>query len=248
MLSRGWTAYCEGDSIVHKLHPSLKIFGLFCFLLLCVLKYNNYLFIANITIVFILVLFSNVDIVLYFKKIWKMKFLLIILYFVLYRLGMSITNINVLMFKIVFFVLYWNVIKYTTTRLDISKGIANIFNVFNFLGYNIRKLVIKLSNLFSSNRFFSLSSNEYVNSLDVRGDVYSQSNIVSKVRKYFTNYSEIIKEKRNKKKERRASIDRHLYNKKRIVSFKYLYRYKFIDYLFGIIYIVMITFYILKVR
>lgn len=248
MLNKGWGAFYEGDSIVHKLHPSLKIFGLFCFVLLCLLKYNNYLFIINIAMVFLLILFSNVDFILYLKHAWKYKFVLIIFYLVMYRLGFSLTDINIYAFKIVFLILYIDIIKFTTTRMDISKGIANIFNVFNFINYNLRRLIINLGNIFSFRKLFLCSYNEQINSLDVKGEQYTQADIFRKTSLFFREFKNIFNDAKNKYKERKETINKKFYDKKRIVYYKYLYKYKIIDYVFAIIYLSMIAFYILKVR
>ena len=248
MLDKGCSYYCEGDSIVHKLHPSIKIFGLFCFILFCLLKYNNYLFIVNLTLVFLLLLFSNVDFYLYFKDIWKFKYIIALFYLISYRLGMNISDVNIIVFKIVFFIMYIDIIRFTTTRLDISKGISNLFNIFNFLNVNLRKLTISLLDFFSFKKDIKNSTNKYLNSFDVKGGIYTQNNIIGRIRIFVGNIKNIFIVKKENKKIRKYTINRHLYNKKRSVSYKYLYKYKILDYLFVIMYLGMIVFYVLKVR
>jgi energy-coupling factor transporter transmembrane protein EcfT len=248
MLSKEYSNYCEGDSIIHRLHPSIKIYGLFCFVLLCLLKYNNYLFIANIAFVFVLILCSDIGLNRYIKSVWRGKYFFIILYLILYKMGMSIFNINLLFFKIVFFLLYLDIIKYTTTRLDVSKGIANLLDIFNFINYNIRKLVIQISNMFYFFILFPFEKRKYLDSLDVKGGLYSQTSILTKKKVFFQNFKEIFKLTRKGLKERKELLLKHHYNKKRRIYYKYLYKYKLSDILFVIIYLVMITFYILKVR
>ena len=248
MLNKEYSSYCEGDSIIHRMHPSIKIYGLFCFVLLCLLKYNNYLFIANIAFVFVLILCSDIGLNTYLKSVWKFKYFLFLFYLILYRLGMSFFNINLLFFKIIFFVFYLDVIKYTTTRLDVAKGFANLFNVFNFINYNIRKLVIQISNMFYFFVLFPFEKKKYLESLDAKGGLYTQTNLITKKKVYFKHFKDIFKVTRDGLKERKELLVKHLYNKKRRIYYKYLYKYRVFDILFVIIYLVMITFYILKVR
>ena len=248
MLNKECSNYYEGSSFVHKLHPSIKIFGLFCYALLCLLKFDNYLFIANVALVFILMLFSNVPLKLYLKSIWRIKFTLIVIYFVLYRLGMSVFDINVLYFKIIFLIFYFDVLKYTTTRMDLAKGSVNLFHIFNFINYNIRRLVIKICNTLYFFGAFPFVSKKYLNSLDVKGGMYSQSNILVRINLFLDNFKEIVKLTKKTVKERKSYLTKRMYNNKRKVSYKYMYRCKLFDYIFVIMYLGLITFYILKVR
>ena len=113
MLNKLDYSYNNEDSYVHKLNPSIKMIGLLFYVLFCLLKYNNYLFIVNLAVIFVLVLFSNVDYKRYLKVLWNWKFLLIFLYVFLYSQEMVIRDINIIIFKILFFLLYFKCLIYS---------------------------------------------------------------------------------------------------------------------------------------
>ena len=121
MLNKLDYSYNDEISLIHRIDPLLKFIGLFIYILVCLFKYDNILFIINLSLVFIIILFSNVSIFIY-----------------LYQL--DIMDINIVVFKIVFLVLYMAVIVYTTTKEDIGKGLAKVINVFNLIGINIKKI------------------------------------------------------------------------------------------------------------
>ncbi len=116
MLDKLDYSYNDIDSIVHRISPIFKFIGLFFYVLICLLKFNNILFIWNILIVFILILFSNVKYMRYLRVLWNLKFLIIIYYFfTLNTLSMELSDVNILLFKILFFIYYLKVIVFTTT-------------------------------------------------------------------------------------------------------------------------------------
>ena len=53
MLNRLDYSYNGEESIVHRLNPVVKIFGLIVYVLICLLKFNYLLFIVSIVSVFI---------------------------------------------------------------------------------------------------------------------------------------------------------------------------------------------------
>ena len=65
MLNNLDYTYNDEDSIVHRINPLLKFIGLFIYILVCLFKYDNVLFILNLSLVFILILLSNVSILRY---------------------------------------------------------------------------------------------------------------------------------------------------------------------------------------
>ena len=99
MLNKLDYSYNNENSLIHKINPSIKLLGLLFYVLFCLLKYNNYLFICNVTIVFCLILFSNVDAKRYLKILFRWFFILLFLYVLMYSQNMVIRDINVIVFK-----------------------------------------------------------------------------------------------------------------------------------------------------
>ncbi len=149
MLNRLDYSYNNEESIVHRLNPVVKIFGFFIYVIICLLKFNNLLFIVNISFVFFLLLLSNVNIVKYLKILWKLKFILIVMYAYMYHKEFAFIDMNIIVFKFIFFILYGVMLVYTTTKEDLGKGSANALNIFNIIGISLRKIASFITNIFA---------------------------------------------------------------------------------------------------
>ena len=247
MLNKLDYSYNNENSLIHKINPSIKLLGLLFYVLFCLLKYNNYLFICNVTIVFCLILFSNVDAKRYLKILFRWFFILLFLYVLMYSQNMVIRDINVIVFKILFFVLYFKCLIFTTTREEFGKGGSVLLNLFNIIGLSVRRIGIDISNLFSFIGFFFNNWKDYYTSINVKGGCADLS-IFDKAVAFFREFGNIWKKSKNDSKQRKKDLLNKLYDKNLHNTYKYRYKLKWYDYLFVIIYIGMLIFYILKVR
>ena len=114
MLNKYNYLYNGEESILNIINPVVKLFGLFVYFILILLKFNYLLFMINIGIVFVLILISNVSFKKYIYIIWKLKYFLILLYLCLYCKNLELIEINMIVFKIMFLILYFNVILFIT--------------------------------------------------------------------------------------------------------------------------------------
>jgi len=247
MLNKLDYSYNNENSFIHKINPSIKLLGLFFYVLFCLLKYNNYLFICNITLVFILMLFSNVDYKRYLKVISKWIFLLIFLYVFLYSKEMVIRDINIIIFKILFFVLYFKCLLFTTTREEFGKGGSVLLNLFNLIGLSLRRIGINISNIFSFIYYFIDTCKDYFINISIKGGCADLS-IFDKLVHFFKEFGNICKLSIDKSKQRKKDLLVKMYDKHLHSAYKYRYKLKWYDYVFVIIYIGMLIFYIWKVR
>ncbi len=248
MLNRLDYSYNNEESIIHRLNPVIKMFGLFIYVLICLLKFNNILFIVNISIVFMMLLLSNIKIIKYFKVVWKLKYILIIMYAFMYHKEMSFIDMNVIAFKFVFFMLYGVMLVYTTTKEDLGKGGANAINMFNIIGISLRKISSFITNIFAFFLIWIDTYNEVFTNLEIKGHVYTHSNVIDRLKLFLKNIKLVFKKCKSKMKSRINDMKYKLYRGN--VKSKYKYRRKLciFDYLFIILNIGMIVFYILKVR
>lgn len=241
-------SYNDEKSILHNINPLCKFIGLFIYILLCLLKYNNLLFIMTLCLVFIMILCSNVSILRYFKIVWNLKYLIIVMYFFMLHKNMAIQDINIIIFKIVFLVLYCFLILYTTTKEDIGRGLAKILNLFNLIGINLKKI----SSFITGRIFFILCYIEILNKVVVYGEYrgvdYSQSNILNKVKIIIMNLKRVYKESKSVMTQRKNDMKYKLYDGNIVSKYKYEKKLVMIDYLFIAINIILVIYYVLKVR
>ena len=248
MLNNLDYTYNDEDSIIHRINPLLKFIGLFIYILVCLFKYDNILFILNISLVFVLILLSNVSILRYLKVVWKLKYLIIILYFMLYHYGLEIIDINVIVFKLVFLVLYIALIVYTTTKEDIGRGLSKGLNIFNIIGINLKKISSFITNIITFIISYIDTMKEVINSGENKGIDYSHSNILSKFKLVLVNLKRVYKDCKNKMRLRKSDMKYKLYNGNIISKYKYRTKLAIFDFAYIFMNIGLIIYYVLKVR
>ena len=248
MLNKLDYSYNGEESIIHRMNPVVKLFGLFIYVLVCMFKFNNILFIVNISIVFLLLLLSNINIFKYLKIIWKLKYILIIMYAYMYHKEMDFFDMNVIVFKFVFLILYIAMLVYTTTKVDLGKGGAKAINIFNLIGISFTKISTFITNIFVFIEEFIEESNEVITNLEIKGKDYTHSNIVGRIKLFFKNLKLILSKTKNKMRLRKSDMKYKLYNGNVKSQYKYRNKLCIFDYLFIILNIGMVVFYILKVR
>lgn len=175
------------DSIIHKINPIVKFISfLICALISIGLNSFKLEFFA-ISLLFVLILFSNVPFKFYFNSIYSLRFLFIILFIILFLLNISLSNIILIFMKIILLVEYLNVITYTTSSSELYYGIGVILSSFNLFSVNLNKLSLKIVNFL---RFIPLIINSEYKILKTqasRGIDYNNSDLVGKL--YAYNYS-----------------------------------------------------------
>ncbi len=238
---------CE-ESIIHRVNPVVKLFGLFIYVLLCLLKFNNILFICNIAFVFLLILLSNVNVVNYLKVVWKLKYVLIVMYAFMYHKDMAFIDMNIIVFKVVFFVLYLSMIVFTTSREDIGKGTSIVVDRINIIGISFKSITTFFTNVLVFINVFLDSYREVFIVEGIKGKVYSCGNILDKLKYLVANFKVVLEITKNRMNVRKSDMKYRMYKKD--VKSKYKYRNKLFmfDYLYVILDVVMVVFYILKVR
>ena len=177
MLNKYDYLYNGEESLLILINPVIKLFGLFIYILLILLKFNRLLFIINIGLVFLLILLSNVKLTKYLKIIWKLKYLIILLYAYLYYKNLEIVEINIIIFKLIFLLMYIWVIIYTTNKEELSRGLSIILNKINLIGIPIKKITMFFINVYSFIEYFIDTYNEYINKIEREGKVFLDSNI-----------------------------------------------------------------------
>lgn len=248
MLNKYDYLYNGEESLLILINPVIKLFGLFIYILLILLKFDRLLFIINIGLVFLLILLSNVKLTKYLKIIWKLKYPIILLYAYLYYKNLEIVEINIIIFKLIFLLMYIWVIIYTTNKEELSRGLSIILNKINLIGIPIKKITMFFINVYSFIEYFIDTYNEYINKIEREGKVFLDSNIFNKLVIFFKNFKIIWQISYRKLKLRKKDLKYRLFDTKEVSKYKYRRRLCLFDYLYVLINIGMIVYYILKVR
>ena len=166
----------------------------------------------------------------------------------LYHYGQSISDINIIVFKLVFFFLYIAIIVYTTTKEDIGKGLAKGLNIFNLIGINLKKISSFFTNIITFIINYIDRMKELINSGENKGIDYSHSNILNKIKLVFTNLRRVYKDCKSKMRLRKSDMKYKLYNGNIISKYKYRTKLVIFDYAYIFMNIGLIIYYVLKVR
>lgn len=248
MLNKKDYLYNDEKSLLNRVNVIVKIFGLFVYILLILLKYDRLLFLFSISFVFILILLSNIKLSRFLKIVWKLKYIIIFMYvFMLYK-QMELIDINIIVFRFVFLILYFELIFYTSSRENIGRGIASIIDRINLIGFSFKKIFLFFTNIivFFSNYFDTY--NDYFKRFEVDGIVYESSNILDRFIKYIKNFKNVFGINKEKMIDRKRDLKYRLYNNDSISIYKYREKLFIFDYLYVLINVGMILYYILKVR
>lgn len=248
MLNKYNYLYNGEESILNIINPVVKLFGLFVYFILILLKFNYLLFMINIGIVFVLILISNVSFKKYIYIIWKLKYFLILLYLCLYCKNLELIEINMIVFKIMFLILYFNVILFTTSKEDLGKGISIIINMVNLIGIPFKGIMMFIINIYSFIEYFFDTYNDYLLKMEKEGINYLDSNILNKLVFFIKNFKNIWQISKLKLEKRKKELKYRLFDKNRNVKYKYRRRLCFFDYFYVLIYISLIFYYIVQVR
>ena len=167
--------YNYGESIVHRMNTIIKIVSFLVFILVMLFKFNNVLFICNISLVIFYVLFSDISYSKYLNIIWKIKFIIIFIYIYLYYLNINIMKINYIVLYLISILLFLYIIVFTSTKEDISNSLGNIFNI----GVYKERIKLFFYKIIAFKEIFINNINKRIDNIEYKGfDVRYRSFIV----------------------------------------------------------------------
>ena len=241
-------SYNGEESIVHRLNPVVKILGLIVYVLICFLRFDYIVFSISIGLVFSLLLLSNVKFYRYLKVLSMIVLVIIAMYIIMVHKNMKIFDIVVTIVEFIFFILYFMMIVYTTTKKDLGFGSARIVDIFNLIGINFKKITSVITCLYIYPSILLDTYNEVFTNMEIKGKVYSHSTITDKIGMFFKNLKLVFKRTNKKMKSRKDNMRYRLYKSNVKSKYKYGNKLCIFDYIFIIVNIGILVFYILKVR
>lgn len=248
MLNRLDYSYNGESSIIHNINAKIKLLGLFIYIIVCLFKFNKVLFISNISIVFLLLLLSNISLLKYAKIVWKLKYVLVLGYFILLRMGMEVSEINILYFKLVFLILYIAMIVYTTTKEELGGSLSFMIDRINIVGFNMKGISLKITNIFVYFDCLIDSYNEIIIDIELKGKEYVNDSFITGLMLFIKNRKIILNNAKDKMNRRKKDMDYRLYNKRVKSKYKYSKKFNLFDYIYIVAVVLLIVFYIVKVR
>lgn len=174
------TRYYKVDSVVHKLSPIFKIISLFL-MIISIFFVDSYIDIIMLSMYLMLALaYSNIPAKVYLKNLWSIKIFLAIIAIIDIIAFMNIERVVHDLFKLIFVVLYSNILTLTTPISEITYGIEKILTPFNhFLPVSDIAMTISLTLRYIPS--LSEESNRIINAQKLRGVNFDTRTIKEKI-------------------------------------------------------------------
>lgn len=247
MLNKYDYAYNHEISIIHRINPLIKLWCFVLFFISCFLKYNNIVFFSTIISIFMMLIFSNIKLNKYLKVIWVNKYIFIFIYFLLRFLNVDSFDINVILFKLMFGILFVYLIIYTTSKEKLAKCLASFVDQFNFIRLSKKKLIAFFSNIINFVLLLGKEVNLLFESNSLKGnDLYFLS-IIQKIKYLCKSFKLIYNNAKIKNIKRKDSMKYRFFDVALPFEYKYRNKLNVIDFILLGFYIFIFVYYIVKV-
>ena len=243
MLDKYNHCYNYEESITHNMNPLIKIFSFIIYIIVLCFRFNNILFICNVSLVLSYIIFSNISIIKYLKVIWNFKILIIFIYILSYYNNYSSMTICYILLYIIFTILFIYVIVLTTTKEDLSNSLGSIFNI----GIYKERVKYRFYKLICFKELFINNLNKRVDNIEYNGFDIRYRSFIVRWGLVLSNIKDIYKDSKLDLKKREKYIllkGFNGYNK----SNKYNKKLSLVDFVIVLYDIFLIVYYILVVR
>ena len=243
MLDKYNHCYNYEESIIHNMNPLIKIFSFIIYIIVLCFRFNNILFICNISLVLSYIIFSNISIIKYLKVIWNFKILIIFIYILSYYKNYSNMTICYILLYVIFTILFIYVIVLTTTKEDLSNSLGSIFNI----GIYKEKVKYRFYKLICFKELFINNLNKRVDNIEYNGFDIRYRSFIVRWGLVLSSIKDIYKDSKLDLKKREKYIllkGFNGYNK----SNKYNKKLSLVDFVIVLYDIFLIVYYILVVR
>ena len=188
------------SSIIHKLNPINKVFCLVLYLIFLIFNYSLKLHFIEVAFFVFIMMISNVPFRFYFNIIFKPRYILLFIIFVLLLSGVSLEMSVIMLIKIITTIIILCILTFTTSPSELMYGIEKFLNLFNIFNLRLSKLSNKIVNLIRFYPLFISTEYQVLKAIETRGVNYYKNNILNKFlirRKIFKSVFVITKRKIN---------------------------------------------------
>ena len=145
MRSGSFSRYYNIDSSIHKLNPLCKVLASIVFLVMVLISSRIKVIISLFLILSFIITISNVPLKYYFKPVYTMKLLFVVLLIINFLFGVGFYNSIVMVSKVILVVMYSSALLFTTTTNSLTYGISSFLRPLGFFGIPISKISMGIS-------------------------------------------------------------------------------------------------------
>ena len=135
------------SSSIHKLNPIVKLINFIIMLLLLILSNGREIHLFMFIYVVVIILLSYVPLKYYFNTFYSLRYIYLIIAFICAFMGLSFAGYLIYVSKLIIFVLYLNVIVFTTSPSETIYSIEKFLSLFNIFNLKVVKIATKINNM-----------------------------------------------------------------------------------------------------
>lgn len=191
--SRYFGSFYPVNSSIHRLNPVIKLICLFMILIPMTGSMDIKLHIVIFFFIIMLMYTSNVPMKFYFNMLYGLRYIYIILLFLLASKGLSLEQAVVIFIKISTFIEYLSLIFYTTSPSELKYGIEKTLNPFNLFNFNLGRLSNKIVGIINFFPLLFTTEHEVLKSAAARGLDYYHSDILAKINVVLSSFKNTLR-------------------------------------------------------
>ncbi len=137
--------YYETNSKIHRMNPTAKLLSIILFVILSLIA-NDIRINLTISVIVLLVMgLTHVPIKLYWKTLFGMRILLILVIIMNLVIGTSFQELGLLLLRITTMILYTSILTLTTPPSEIAYGIENVLSFLKVFKLKVSKIALSIS-------------------------------------------------------------------------------------------------------
>ncbi len=169
------------ESLLHKINPVIKFISFLIIIIIIIGTNSLELHIFMISLIFVMMMFSNVPMKFYFNTLYSLRFIWILLLFFFSSIGFSLELCIVYFIKIIAVLGYLNIIIFTTSPSELYYGIESMFIPFNVFNFNIGRLALSIVNIIRFLPLLITTEYKILKTQASRGIDYHHSDIMGRI-------------------------------------------------------------------
>lgn len=248
MLSnRYFGSFYPVNSSIHRLNPVIKLICLFLFIIPLIGSMDIKLHIVVFFFIIMLMYTSNVPMKFYFNMLYGLRYIYIVLLFLLSSKGLSLEQAIVIFIKISALIEYLALIFYTTSPSELKYGIEKTLNPFNLFNFNLGRLSNKIVSIITFFPLLFTTEHEVLKSASARGLDYYHSDILAKINVAFSSFKNTLRITFNKIHNIKFASELRMYNVTKFRTNLRTNKVSFFDIMLILVHLIFIMSYIKEV-
>ena len=242
--NKAFTSFYPVNSFVHRLNPVVKFI---CFLLMLVpiiASMDMKLHLIMLFVIIYLLYSSKVPFRFYFDTIYSLRFVFILLIFILAFKGLYFEDAVSIVLKVVVVMLYLSMLFYTTSPSELKYGIEKLLSPFNIFNINISPVINRVVDAITFFPNLFITEKQVLINASSRGVDYFHTDIISRFFALLLSFKNTLRLTRERTKKIKFSASLKGYSTKKYRTNLRTNKVRFGDVILIVVFIGFIAYYV----